>query len=147
VVRVFAENSRPPPLAPEKAPVPAVTWNVVSMRRPVVAQSSCCEETEIVPLSKVNVSDSVTMLQLPPGEVYLQVRVIRPEAGGEVARRRAVDSDVCQRAHRRVQARERRELRRGVLRWTGCVSARAAGAATAHTSVKTAVKPRMECRT
>ncbi len=38
------------------------------MRRPAVAQSSWCEETEIVPLSKLNVASSVTMLQVPPGE-------------------------------------------------------------------------------
>ena len=37
------ENSLPPPLSPSKAPVLPVTWKVVSMRRPWVAQSSWCE--------------------------------------------------------------------------------------------------------
>ena len=63
-----APNSRPPPLAPSKAPVPPVTWNVVSMRRPCIAQSSWCEWVKIVPLAKMNAPGSSTMLQVPPGE-------------------------------------------------------------------------------
>src|SRR5215472_18017415 len=60
-----AENSCPPPVAPLKSPVPPVTWKVVSMRRPTVAQSSWCEWMRIVPLAKVNTSCSSTMLQGP----------------------------------------------------------------------------------
>src|SRR6476660_301676 len=63
-----ALNSRPPPVAPWKALVPPVTWNVVSMRKPWVAQSSWCEWVKIIPLLKVNTAGSSTMLQVPPGE-------------------------------------------------------------------------------
>ena len=48
-----AENSRPPPVAPAKSPVPPVTSKVVSMRRPCSSQSSWCEWMRIVPLPKV----------------------------------------------------------------------------------------------
>ena len=62
-----AENSWPPPVAPAKSPVPPVTWKGVSMRSPCMAQSSWCEWVEIVPLSKMNVPGSSTMLHVPPG--------------------------------------------------------------------------------
>ena len=55
-------------MAEASASVPPVTWKVVSMRRPCVAQSSWCEPTKIIPLSKVNVEDSSEMLHVPPGE-------------------------------------------------------------------------------
>src|SRR5215813_3195147 len=65
--RVRAKLPAAPARAREGSGAP-VTWKVVSMRRPNVAQSSWCDWAKIAPLLEANTSDSATMLQLPPGE-------------------------------------------------------------------------------